>query len=468
MEPPGPQAIAGLGAKPIMTPILIAGADPRLLELLAPELGRAGWMALTGGSGAGDGLAEERPLAPGQSVGAQLMGGDLALTATGTVTEVSGDRVWAFGHPFLRTGPTWIPMTSVEIIATVPSDLNSYKLGNAGGVIGAFDQDQFSGIAGTLGESPELVPISVAVSSRGSAPREFHYEMIQHPAWSPFLGQVAALNSVLLDMSVGEEVTLGVATTVRIAGHPEVRYAETYTRVTAGGSPPVAAAIDIGRLLAAVVANRFENARLEAVDIRVDVEGRRSYAVLEEIQLLGRTVHPGDDVEIRAILTPFRGARQVHALRLHVPEDAPPGPLQVVVGSAAALEQLERAVTAVQLQQMDSLGAIVDWVNELRSSDRIYLKAYRPARGAVLGGRLLPDLPRSVLEVIDARGTGGAFAPLSVSTVVEESEPLDFVLLGGKVATLEVLPAGSRTSGDDAPGAKPDIQGVTRPPGSDQ
>jgi hypothetical protein len=70
--------------------------------------------------------------------------------------------------------------------------------------------------------------------------------------------------------------------------------------------------------------------------------------------------------------------------------------------------------------------------------------------------------------VIDARGTGGAFAPLSVSTVVEESEPLDFVLLGGKVATLEVLPAGSRTSGDDAPGARPDIQGVTRPPGSDR
>jgi hypothetical protein len=34
------------------------------------------------------------------------MNGDFEVGATGTVTEVDGDRVHAFGHPFYQLGPT--------------------------------------------------------------------------------------------------------------------------------------------------------------------------------------------------------------------------------------------------------------------------------------------------------------------------------------------------------------------------
>ena len=44
-----------------------------------------------------------------------LVGGDLQLGATGTVTHVDGDRVYAFGHPMYNLGPTEFPMTRAYV-----------------------------------------------------------------------------------------------------------------------------------------------------------------------------------------------------------------------------------------------------------------------------------------------------------------------------------------------------------------
>ncbi len=51
----------------------------------------------------------EGPLKPGDAVGVMLVGGDLQLGATGTVTHVDDDRVYAFGHPLYNLGPTAFP-----------------------------------------------------------------------------------------------------------------------------------------------------------------------------------------------------------------------------------------------------------------------------------------------------------------------------------------------------------------------
>ena len=44
-----------------------------------------------------------------------LLTGDVDLTAIGTCTEVIGDRVFGFGHPFNNEGPIDLPMGSGQI-----------------------------------------------------------------------------------------------------------------------------------------------------------------------------------------------------------------------------------------------------------------------------------------------------------------------------------------------------------------
>src|SRR5206468_2763482 len=96
--------------------------------------------AQAGGSG---------PLRPGDPIGVALMSGDLELGATGTVTEVDGNRIYAFGHPFYALGPTQFPMTRAYVHTILPSLISSMKIASTGEVVGTMTQDRFTTIAGT-------------------------------------------------------------------------------------------------------------------------------------------------------------------------------------------------------------------------------------------------------------------------------------------------------------------------------
>ena len=440
LPPPGVES--GDDARPIRVPLLVAGAVPGLLEQLTGSLERAGWSGVVGGGPADPTAAFSRTLAPGDAVAALLLDGELTVAATGTVTEVDGDRVWAFGHPFLRTGTTRLPMARVDIVTTVASAMNSYKVGNVGSAIGTFHQDQAAGIAGRLGPVPKLLPLEVTLRSDGSPPRVHHFGVVDHPAWMPFLAQLALLNTALPDLAYGDEVTLSMDTTVRLAGQQEARFHEAYAGDAQTVPPAVAAAAETGLLLASLTGNRFGPPAIESVGVELSISPRRGPLVLEAAEPSRRRVVAGEQIEVRALISPYREAPALHRLVLQLPADLQPGPLQVVVGGAGAIDQSERRAATQRLRQLDSVAAIVGWINDLRSSDRLYARAYRQGAGAVVDGHLLPALPASVLDVFSGDRSGGGFGYIDQVPVAESSQTLPGPVVGSRTFTLDVHPAG--------------------------
>ena len=94
-----------------------------------------------------------------------LIAGDLEMGATGTVTHIDGDRVYAFGHPFYNLGPAEFPMTRAHVFTMLPSLMTSFKISSLGETIGTMQQDRATAIAGTLGKGPALVPMTITVVS---------------------------------------------------------------------------------------------------------------------------------------------------------------------------------------------------------------------------------------------------------------------------------------------------------------
>jgi hypothetical protein len=434
--PPVADGVAG-EARPVATPILLSGATPGLVPRVGGALEGAGWVVTTGGGS--DDLPRPVDLQGGDPVGAQLLRGDLSLTATGTVTAVEDGRVWAFGHPFLRSGAAGLPMTGVEVITTVASELSSFKMANTGAVIGTFSEDRFSGIAGRLGPGPDLIPVHVEVRGPGAEPTTYRYEMIRHPVWSPFLLQSALLNSLLGGPEYGDTLTLTMDVRLRVAGHGEVTLHEAYAPVAPTDVPAVNAAADAGRLTAALVANRFEAAALIDVEVTLEVVPERRYAVVESAHPLRNRVVAGESLPIRVVLAPYRGARQERTVSVPVPARTHPGPLEILVGSAGTLDRAEGRIQQVRLAQLGDLGGILSWIRELRSSDRLYVELSRRAPGALLDGRLLPDLPGSVRGVLRGDSTSGGVVSLDRNRLEETSFPVDAVLIGGHRLSVEVV-----------------------------
>ena len=54
--------------------------------------------------------------------------GDMELSAAGTVTHIENDRLYAFGHRFISSGPTEMPLLGSSVITTVPNLNSSFKI----------------------------------------------------------------------------------------------------------------------------------------------------------------------------------------------------------------------------------------------------------------------------------------------------------------------------------------------------
>ncbi|HEY6051055.1 MAG TPA: SpoIVB peptidase S55 domain-containing protein, partial [Thermoanaerobaculia bacterium] len=108
MEPLSGASTAGeMAALPL--PVSFRGVGPAT-ALFDKFIQSARWVSVPSGAsndGAGSSAAsgDAARLKPGSAIAAQLLSGDMDLSATGTVTWVEGNSLLAFGHPFLSMGP---------------------------------------------------------------------------------------------------------------------------------------------------------------------------------------------------------------------------------------------------------------------------------------------------------------------------------------------------------------------------
>ena len=65
---------------------------------------------------------------PADAVAIPLIRGDFEYSASGTVTYVSGNKVYLFGHPFFNLGTVEFPLHKADVITVVPSFQSSFKM----------------------------------------------------------------------------------------------------------------------------------------------------------------------------------------------------------------------------------------------------------------------------------------------------------------------------------------------------
>src|SRR4051812_6885204 len=187
----GTQLVAML--RPISTPLVMNGFEPESAAILAGAFEAAGFTPVVGGAIGGQGGTDVKamtgPLREGDAVGVSLVGGDLEMGATGTITHIDGNRVYAFGHPFFNVGPSQFPLTRAYVHAMLPSLMSSFKISAMGEVIGTMEQDRATAIAGTLGKGPVVIPMTVAPQSPredgANTKRPFHFNVANDQVFTP-------------------------------------------------------------------------------------------------------------------------------------------------------------------------------------------------------------------------------------------------------------------------------------------
>ncbi len=436
----GISAVAGLGGsqlgtllRPIATPLVMSGFEPELAEVFGSAFREQGFIP-TGGSAAGLRAGEapyEGPLKPGDAVGVMLVGGDLQMGGTGTVTHIDGDRVYAFGHPMYNLGPIEFPMTRAYVYTVLPSLFSSMKLSTTGETIGTVVQDRATAIAGRLGKGPRMIPVTVSLESGRGPKQTFNFRVVNDQLFGPLMTYASILNTLGSYERQYGAATFSVRGSATITKHDPV----SFNNLFSGDQASMNAAAYIVGPITALMGNDYEKVDLEGVNVTFGSTEEPKTAMLERVWLDDPRPRAGRTVPLKVLFRTYRGEEVVRTLPIEIPANAS-GTLSLLVSDGARLGQSE--LRELRSPQPRSVDQMIRALNKGRRNNTLYVKLLGSEAGAVVNGELLSSLPPSVLGVLEGDRNSGNFNPLHSATMAEWELPTEHAVAGSRTLTITV------------------------------
>lgn len=419
--------------RPLATPLMAGGISGRTLANISPLFEGTGLVPMQVGSGNGLVNGPDMPkLEPGSVLAVPLLTGDMDLTAVGTCTEKIGDRIFGFGHPFNDEGPIDLPMGSGSIAAVVSNLETSFKLGFMSETSGALLTDQTVGVAGLVGRSAPMAPMSLRiVYSDGTLDETYHFSAALHPKLTPAIAGSAVMMAMTGEKNLPQYHTVDYDVTADFANGQTVHVVNS--SVNGDGSEIVG---EISLPLMAAADNPFERVSLSKLSGTIRISDVARSADILSVMVPRTEYQPGETVKAYISYLPFHAAEAILPVNLELPRDLPDGDYQFIVSDWTRYLEDERAANPFKFTatKIGELFGVIRDVMGIRH-DSIYMRLVRQADGVAVGHTAMPRLPASRRQVMLDSGRSD-ITPFVTSTV--KIVPAGFVMSGSAEFTISV------------------------------
>jgi hypothetical protein len=436
--------------QPMETPLVISGLDPESIRFWQQQTAGTSLETIAGGgssaglgsSSAPDASAEVSAppaLVPGSSVSMQLVRGDIEVAATCTVTYIDPKQLLACGHPVLGAGPVSLPMTTSEVVATVASPLDAFKIVNTGETIGAFNEDRESAIHGLFGVQAHMIPMHISVDAP-TGPRQVNVEILDLPSLTPLAMQVILLQSLTETNSNSESLSYHLTGSIDLSGYPSMPL-DLWAPAGSGAPASLEAVLLAGQQFTRLYANGARRGTIRKVDLHIVAVPRRVLVSLEQAHIVsGDIAHAGDTVEIEATLQPWQQPERNLRVAFKLPTRLAAGNLRLLVSDGATLD---RALYQPRLNAPPpDLDTVLAEARNQHPADRIYVSLLAPDAQGELQGQALTSLPLSMANALEPLRNAQSASINGESAELAAEAPAGGVLSGFQVLNLHIQPGG--------------------------
>jgi len=447
--------------QPLATPLMARGLSSAGLRQLSTLLDGTGLIPLeAGGSGADAAAKAKIKLEPGSVLAVPIITGDIELSAVGTCTEVIGNRVFAFGHPFNSEGPIALPMGTGTVATVVANLQESFKLGFLARTVGTLTTDQTVGVTGFVGTWPVMSPIDLTIAyADKSVERHYHFNAASHPKFTPQLVPAVIVATVQGEKNLPDAATLDYDLTIDFTDGHSVHLANVAVNQGEGNNNFMAmlSGMDSGLMemagdlempIAAASSNPFKHVGIKQITGKVTISPEARTGTILAISLPQSKYEPGDTLKAFVNYQPYRAKPETFGVEMALPRDLPNGQYQLSVSDWRHFLQEAQAIEPFRFNATD-IDGVFKVMESLTSLKRnaVYLRLLRQADGIAVGRTALPRLPSSLRQVLaDANRSDIAPFVSSATKIV----PADMVIEGQAafVITIErqgnVVPPTSR------------------------
>jgi len=321
---------------------------------------------------------ETESVRPGAMISAILVNGDALMAAGGTVTEIRGDQIWAFGHPFFGLGRIRMPLARASVVTILPSLYNSFKIFNSGAEIGTLFSDRRHGIWGKLGSTCAMVPMHLEIDEKS-----YDFGILSQDFLGPLLIAYLIKGIDAIDGPSLAMQSFSVDLDITFDDGRLLDMHQVFEGVDASGSVSAwAAAVN-----AYLWQSSFDHPRIDAVDCHI--ERKRGLYRKEIISAVPstRVVAPGEEITLRVNLLASDGSRSSRDVAMKIPENLPRGSLNLVVADGASWAAYDLRVRPMLVQSFDDQLALLA---RLKTSAGIVTAFEIPGRGLVTTAGSVP------------------------------------------------------------------------------
>lgn len=411
---------------PLSPMFAFGGLSPRVVDLFAERFSALGISTSGVGGAHTPGAIDPAPgvpvqLRPGQAVAAALAVGDITLAGTGTVSQVDGNRILAFGHPLMGLGTVEVPMAAAEIVTILPSNLSSFKISNTGRVIGTVRQDRLSAIYGEIGPAPEMVPVTVVTPQR-----TLRFFTVRHSRLTPTVAAAGLAQAVLGSNDAGLTEGFRVGIEAEFPGGEGMVTEELYA-----GPQGFRSGLDafVGRL-STWLQNPVEEVFPKHVTFTVEPLPGNPTASLDNLQVSRREIAPMESLVVTLHLRDFQSKTMRETLTIPVARSWAGRQLEVVVGSGETLDELTGAQKRFPVSQIRDFDAYLKAIQAERRRDGLYVAIIESTEAFLDQTAATLELPGS-LERIARTADSARFQRRAVNEPLWEAHVLPGRLVPG-------------------------------------
>lgn len=426
---------SGAGPVAVLTPISFSGLTDRTIQFFAAQWRAIGFALQQGASGNQPSIAAASPLRPGDMISVQLLSGDMAAGADGTVTHIDGTKIYAFGHRFLGGGAVDFPFAKAEVITALPNINTSFKISQSLKPIGSILFDADASISGQIGRFPKLAPILIRYRD-ASGLREYKIDMVRHTVLSPILLQMALFSTLDHHFRAAGVGTIDIKGSIRYAGLPDMQIEGRYA---GDANLPIAASLGAAIPFAFLQQHAAEDLLPDSITFDLTARTARDLWVIESAALSRRSAKPGDAVTIRAQLSTPDGTEKIVEQQFIVPTWLTGGEtLTITVSDSFTANLLDfRAFYQPGGPVFRSTADLIQTINTIHPGNALYTRVMRSSAAYQSGSKDFSNLPPSIAAAMQK--TSGVYLPTYQSRLFDSETRLpEGVVSGSRTITLEV------------------------------
>jgi hypothetical protein len=288
---------------------------------------------------------------------------------------------------------------------------------------------------GRFDRQPHMIPVTLTFHGIAH-PKQFHYEVLNNAKITPAAMMATVYNALQGMNEYGEDTTYRLKGEISVLGYPKLAVQNMYAPLD--GSTPTAygIALSIGDNFSRIFDNPYDTPKIEGVELNFDLVRERRSARLETARTDVTEARPGDEITIETLLRPYRGESILRQIPVKIPTSTPKGTLRILISDGETLDKLHR-VSPSMSRRLD-LGSTIALLNKEHSNSQVYVSLLEANPQAMVDDKVMPTLPLSVINVMEGLRGSQDMVLTGESAVDEASTPVDYVVSGSQIITLNI------------------------------